>query len=179
MSDLNDAFTRFGGYTIQDGQLVSDRVQRIIEAIRDYDPSLDVVWIPDRQARAEGIPQFKVIHHQDDGFDFILFHVKDEEEFDERVLLRIIQNDQRKNPVTLSEFEAWEQTKKLMERQLYLDALEEVTDIAAKVFASHKNTYKVNDEVTVKDGIPFNANRLRDPKFISHQRAVDLGKKEK
>lgn len=163
-----DYTTRFNGYTITGGQLVSERVQRIVMAIQEYEPEIEVQWIPDRQADAEGTPQFKIVHHQPDGHDFILFHVKNEEEFDERVLLRIIQNDQRNTQVTLSEFEAWEQAQKLIEKQVYLDMMEEAADITAHALATHKNTYKVNNDLTIKEGIPFNANRLADPKFISH-----------
>jgi hypothetical protein len=163
-----DNITRFNGYTIAEGQLISDRVQRIVMAIKEYEPEIEVQWIPDRQAKEEGTPQFKVVHHQADGFDFTLFHVKSEEEFDETVLLRIIENDQRNGQVSLSAYEAWEQTKKLMERQIYLDHMEQAQDMAAHILATHKNTYKVNNDLTIKEGIPFNANKLNDPKFFSH-----------
>src|SRR6478609_3906777 len=168
MTEKLDPMTKFGGYSIQGGQLISDRVQRIVQAINDYEPELEVQWIPDRQATEQNVAQFKIVHHQPDGHTFTLFHVKNEEEFDERILLRIIQNDQRRGKQNLSEYEAWEQTQKLVNKQLYLDQMEEATDIAAKIFASHKNTYKVNENLTVKEGIPFNANRLEGPKFYNH-----------
>ena len=163
------AHTRFDGYTISGGQLISDRVQRIVMAIQEYEPEIEVQWIPDRQAIAEGVPQFKIVHHQPDGHDFILFHVKNEDEFDERVLLRIIENDQRNGKVTYDEYSAWEKTKQLIEKQVYLDALEEAEDIAAHILATHKNTYKVNDNLIIKEGIPFNAAKfgVRDAKFLS------------
>lgn len=155
--------THFDGYTITEGQLVSDRVQRIVMAIMDYSPELRVDWIPDRQAQAENRPQFKIVHAPPSGEEFILFFVKNEEEFDERVLLRIIQNDQgATGQQTLSEFEAAEATKKLIEKQVYLDAMEEAEDIAAHILKTHKNTYVVNKDLVIKDGIPFNAAKLKD-----------------
>lgn len=166
----NDLVTRFNGYTISEGQLVSDRVQRIVMAIRDYSDELEVRWIPDRQADAEGIPKFKIVHCPPGQPEFVLFHVKSEDEFDETVLLRIIQNDQRYSKVTLSEYEAWEKAKKLVEKQVYLDQMEQAQDIAAHILSSPQNTYKVNNELTIKDGIPFNANKLNDPKFFSHSK---------
>ncbi len=168
-----DYTTRFNGYTIEGGQLISDRVQRIVTAIHEYgEGEIEVQWIPDRQSAAEGLPQFKIVHHQPDGFDFTLMHVKNEEEFDERVLMRIIQNDQRNGQVSMDEYEAWEKTQKLIERQVYLDMMEEARDVAAHVFESPLNTYKVNKDMTIKEGVPFNANKLNDPKFFSHSKIV-------
>ncbi len=163
-----DITTRINGYSITEGQLVSDRVQRIVAAIQEYEPEIEVQWIPDRQAASEGKPQFKIVHHQPDGFDFTLFHVKNEEDFDETVLLRIVENDQRRGEVSLDKYEAWEKTKKLIERQVYYDQMEQAQDIAAHVLATNKNTYTVSKDLTIKEGIPFNANKLNGPKFISH-----------
>jgi hypothetical protein len=169
MEENKDYTTRFNGYSIAQGQLVSDRVQRIVMAIHEYfDGEVQVRWIPDRQARDTNTPQFKIVHVQPGKPEFILFHVVNEEEFDERVLLKLIQNDQRNGQVTLSEYEAWEKTQKAIEQQVYLDMMEEAEDMAAHILATHKNTYKVNDDLTIKEGIPFNASRLKDPKFISH-----------
>lgn len=154
--------THFDGFTITEGQLISDRVQRIVMAIKDYEPEIDVEWIPDRQAADENRPQFKIVHRPPDGQEFTLFYVKNEEEFDERVLLRIIQNDQRHSQVTLTEYEAWEQTQKLVEKQVFLDAMDEANDIAKHILQSPLNTYRVNKDFVIKDGIPFNAARLKD-----------------
>lgn len=166
--DKKDYTTRFNGYTITEGQLISDRVQRIVMAIAEYEPEIEVQWIPDRQSKEEKVPQFKIVHHQADGHDFTLFHVQDEESFDETVLHRIIVNDQRNGQVTLTEYEAWEKTQKYIEQQVYRDMMEEAQDIAAHVFATHLNDYKVSDDLSIKDGVPFNANKLKDPKFINH-----------
>ncbi len=155
--------THFDGYTITEGQLISDRVQRIVMAITDYSPELRVDWIPDRQAKAENLPQFKIVHAPPDGQEFILFFVKSEEEFDERVLLRIIENDQgATGQQTWTEFEAAEKAKQLIEKQVYLDAMEEAEDIAKHILKTPLNTYKVNDDLIIKDGIPFNVAHRKD-----------------
>src|SRR6478735_7051539 len=160
--------TSFDGYTIQDGQLVSERVQRIIMAIYDYSPELEVIWIPDRQAKEQNVPQFKIVHRQPDGHDFVLFHVEDEEKFDETILQRIIVNDQRNGTTDINEYEAWERTQKLVGKQVWLDKLEEAADISKHIINSPLHDYKVDKDLRIVEGIPFNANKIRDPKFFSH-----------
>lgn len=161
MSD-DSAETHFDGYTIMDGQLISDRVQRIVMAIHDYEPNIRVDWIPDRQAKAQNVNQFQIVYAPVGEPEFILFFVKDENEFDERVLQRIIVNDQRNGEVTWDEYSAAEATKKLIEKQVYLDMLEEAHEMAAAVLRSSKDTYKINDQLIFKQGLPFSAHRIKN-----------------
>lgn len=143
-------------YSIIDGQLVSDKIERVVLAIKEYEPRIEVRWLPDR-GRHPNQPAFKIIYHDDDGDEFILFHVMTEEEFDARVLQRIMANDQRNGQHTLNEFEAWEQAQQAVARQQQLDEFEATADIVAHVLKSSKNTYKINDNLIIKEGIPFNA----------------------
>ena len=92
----------------------------------------------------------------------MLFHVPTEEDFDERVLKRIIMNDNRLGIAKLSDYEAWEETNRLIEKQKYLDELEAAADMVAHIIKSPLNKYVVDKHLTIKDGIPFNANNLRD-----------------
>ena len=147
-------------HVVIDGQFVSQRVSRIVEAIKDYEPNIDVQWVPPT-ARAEGQPAFKIVYTSPLAIE-TLFHVQTEDEFDERVLLRIIANDQRRGPVKLTELELFDQAQRLLAQQDWLDKMEEANDVAYHVLKTHLNTYKVSDELTIKDGIPFNANLLKD-----------------
>lgn len=147
------------GHVVIDGQFVSQKVSRIVEAIHDYEPTLEVKWVPPLE-RSPGQAAFAIMHNPPDREPYVVFHVQTEDEFDERVLQRIIHNDGRNGHVTVSAYEAWEQTKRLLAKQEYLDRMEEAQDIAKHVFQSHKNTYVVNKDLTIKDGIPFNAKRL-------------------
>lgn len=143
-------------HVVIDGQFVNADVERVVLAIKDYEPEIEVQWLP-VGARDENQPAFKIVHNDPRNGPFTLMYVKDESEFDMRVLKRIIANDQRNGKVTLSEFEAWEEANKLIEKQKYLDQLEEANDIAAHVLRSPLNNYKVNEDLVIKDGIPFNA----------------------
>src|SRR5690349_11077360 len=144
------------GHLMIDGRLVSARIERIVLAIKDYEPELEVTWIPP-QKRSEGEAAFAIIHNAPGNAPYILFYIQTEEEFDERVLYRIIANDQRNGEHTYSELEAAEMTQKLVQEQEWLDRMEEANDIAAHILRTPLNTYKVNDNFIVKDGIPFNA----------------------
>ena len=137
-----------------DGQFVSAKVERIVLAIKEYEPTLDVKWIPPGQ-RSEGESAFAIIHDAPGNKPYVMFYVKDEEDFDERVLMKIIANDQRNGTQKYTDLEAFEETQKRMQHQEYLDRMEEANDIAAHVFRSPLNKYKVNDKLTIKDGIPL------------------------
>lgn len=127
-----------------DGKLVSAKVSRIVEAITDYDPEFEVQYVP-QEAREPGQAAFAVIHRPPGLPDYVCFYVMTEEEFDERVLMKLIMNDQRKNPLKLSELEAWEKTQQLLQHQKFLDEIEEANDIAKHVFRTHLNKYTFID----------------------------------
>ena len=147
-------------HVIQDGVFVNADVQKVVMAIKDYEPLIDVEWLPvgaRTNENGDSLPAFKVIYRDPNGPDFTLFHVKDESEFDIRVLHRIIVNDQRHGSVTLTEYEAFEEAQKLIKEQEFRDWLEEQQDKVEHILKSHLNTYVVDKNLTIKDGIPFNA----------------------
>jgi len=133
-----------------DGQFVSERVHRIVAAIQEYSPELMVQWIPPG-ARNDEQAAFKIVHYPLGEKPYVVFHVKNEDEFDERILARIIAGDQRNGRVTYSDIEASEKARQLLDKQKFLDAIEEANDIAHHVFRSHKTTYKVSKDLTIKD----------------------------
>lgn len=143
-------------HIVVDGQFVSQRISQIVQAIQEYSPELSVEWIPPG-ARTTDQPAFRIIHTPPGGQPYPIFHVKTEEEFNESILKRIIAGDSRNGTPQYSELEAWETAQNLLKRQKFLDAMEEANDVAHHILKSPKNTYKVSDDLVVKDGIPFNA----------------------
>lgn len=140
-----------------DGQFVSARIERLVLAIKDYEPDIDVKWTPPG-AREQGMAAYKIIYAPVGQSPFTLFHVASDEDFDERILMKIIANDQRNGQkATMSDLEAWEATQKLMAKQDYLDRMEEAQDIAKHVVGSPLNTYRVNNNLVIKGNMPFNA----------------------
>jgi hypothetical protein len=134
-----------------DGSLVSAKISRVVEAIRDYDPSIDVEWVP-HGARGPRDAAFRLVHRPMGGKPYIMFYVQTEEEFDERVLKRIYANDQAKGGgTTLSEFEAHSKAQRELERRKNEDSVAEANDIAWHVFKSKLNTYRVSKGHVVKE----------------------------
>ncbi len=142
-------------HVIAGDTFVSQRIVHLVEAIREYSSELEVQWVPPR-ARRKGQAAFQVWHNPPGQPPYIIRHIKTEEDFDERILMGIIQGDQRVNGASLSDWEAWEQSQRLLEHQKFLDAQEEAADVASHVFKSPLNTYKVNKDLVIKEGIPFN-----------------------
>ena len=138
------------GHIVVDGQFVSAKIEQLVRAIKDYDEDLQVKWIP-VMSRKEGDPAFCVTYEPEGKSPFILFYVNTEEEFDERVLARIIQNDQRHRPTNLTDYEAWEETQKVLQNREWLDTMAEAADLAWHVFKSPLHTYKVNNDLIIKE----------------------------
>lgn len=143
-------------HVVIDGQFVSSRVSQVVEAINEYyGGEVQVKWVPPG-ARSEGQAAFAIEHHAPGQHPYVIFYVKTEEEFDIRVLHKLIFNDQRNGKTTLSELEAYDRAQAALRRQEFLDAMEEAGDIAYHILKSPKNTYKVNDDLVIREGIPFN-----------------------
>jgi hypothetical protein len=139
-----------------DGQLVSEKISRVVQSIKEYEPELDVQWIPPGD-RSEGEAAFAIIHRPVGNAEYVMFYVQDEKDFDERVLYRIIVNDQRNGKKSLSELEAWEASQKLIAEQEYRDKLEEAHDMARFVLRSPKHKIKINKDLVIND---FGGGRL-------------------
>lgn len=141
---------------VVDGQFVSERVSQVIEAIREYSPEIEVQWVPPA-ARDADTAAFRIMHFPPGGDPYVIFHVKDESEFDARVLKRIIAGDQRNGAITYGEIEAAEKAAELVAKQRWMDERDETIDKMRSILRSPLNTYKLDKDITIKDGIPFNA----------------------
>lgn len=135
---------------VVDGQFVSERVSQVVQAIKDYSPDIDVEWVP-FSARRPGQAAFKIIHKPLGGIPYTIFHVKDESEFDARVLKRIIMGDQRNGEASIGEIEASEEAAKRVAHQRWLDGLEEQHEMAHAVMKSNKSTYKLRKDLIISD----------------------------
>lgn len=143
-------------HVVIDGQFVSTKVSQVVEAINDrYGSEVQVKWVPPG-ARSEGQAAFAIEHHPPGGHPYVIFYVKTEDEFDIRVLHKLIFNDQRNGRVQMSELEAFDLAQKALQRQEFLDSMEEAADIARHILKTPKNTYKVSEDLVIREGVPFN-----------------------
>lgn len=149
------------GMDIRGGHLFSQKIAQVVDAIREYSPELDVKWIPPGE-RTEGQAAFQIWHTPVGQPPYCFMHVKTEEEFDTRVLMRIIHGDQRNGEITMSEVEAAEMAAKRVAFQKWQDERDEAIDVMYHILKTPLNTYKVNDDLIIKEGIPGNAAKLKD-----------------
>lgn len=126
-----------------DGSLISGRISRVVEAIREYDSNLDVQWIKPGE-RQPGDAAFRVIHKNPDGTFYTVFLVQEESEFDERVLQRLMANDQaQRGGTTYSEVQLAEMAKADIERRRNEDAWAEAEDMAKSLIKSPFHKYQI------------------------------------
>lgn len=146
-----------------DGRMVSAATERFAMALNELSSELELQWIPPEQYAEQGEARFRIVHNPPNGLPYVIFTVKREEDLNARLLQKILMNDQaRRGQVTMSELEAWDEANARLQREAYLDRMEELHDIAFHILRTRKNTYKVNDDLVIKSGIPFNAARLKD-----------------
>lgn len=146
---------------------VNARVERIVQAIKDYDPDICVDYLPvgarevaEKGGKVVTLPAFKIVYRPIGQEEFTLFHVKDEDSFDERVLMRIIHNDNRNGKQTWNEFQALEKAQEMVQKVKQQDEMEELHEMARAIIRTPLNKYVVNKNLIIKDGIPFNAKGL-------------------
>lgn len=125
----------------QDGSLVSAKVSRIIELIRDYDSNLDVRWVPPG-ARSSGDAAFAIIEKTPDGYR-TAFLVQTEEEFDERILARIYQGDSRVQGDVKICIENMQKALDAEKARKQQDMMDEAEDIARHFIRNPKHRVQI------------------------------------
>jgi len=143
------------GVVAVDGRMVSAASQRFYLALKEYDKDLEIMYIPPESHTRHGQPKYKVVYNSETG-PYTLFFLRHEDDLNAQALQRIIANDNRNGVSTITEYEAWEAANARIAHQAYLDKLEEAHDVAKHVLQSRKHTYKVNDDMVFKAGVPFN-----------------------
>lgn len=125
------------------GRVLSAKHQRIAEIIHDYNPELELAWIPPENRSASDTKPFAVIHNQSDGQRYLVMTLR-EDEVDHRLLARIFSADMRRhNPKNvISEIEFNERAKRLYEAKKIEDEKQEKLDLAFHILKSKKHSYK-------------------------------------
>jgi hypothetical protein len=126
-----------------DGQWVSQSHMRIAEIIRDYEPTLSLVWIPiDQRSEADRGREFAVIHSPIGGPVYTVLHCS-ADEVDHRLLARLFNGDLAKNNV-LNWLDSIEEAKAIIKAKQDAELAEERQEIVRSIIKSPKSVYKHN-----------------------------------
>lgn len=119
------------------GVLVSERHARIAEIIKDYDPELELAYIPPSK-REPGDRAFAVVHRPFGRPEYVAFYA---DECDENLLARVFAGDNAKNNV-MSDMQAKNAATEALKLKKQAEEMEEAHEIAQTIIKSPLNRYK-------------------------------------
>lgn len=137
------------GFTVVDGQWVSEKFERLASLLQDYDPNLELRWIP------------PAVRTREDKEPFVIFDLRSntpvlfakEQDEPHQILARLWGIDNKHTNV-LDKIEIEERAKKALEMKAWMDAKEEAAELAYFFKQSPLHTIKHN-------GKKFDHNRRR------------------
>ena len=132
----------------EEGYWVNEKYLRISEIIKDYDPTLELAWIPPERQAFDGSDPYAVVHRPEGLAPYIVFTIK-EEELDERVLARVFRGDLTKQ-TPLTRIESLEAAKEAMRLKEKMELAEERQDLVTSIVKSPLHSYKHNGKVFPK-----------------------------
>lgn len=134
------------GVPTEDGQWVSSAHMRIAEIIKDYDPSLSLVWIPvDQRSVEDRGREFAIVCDPPGQQRYTVLHCS-AEEVDHRLLARLFRGDLAKNNV-LGWLDAIDEAKQIIKAKQDLEMAEERQELVRSIIRSPKSVYKHNGVV--------------------------------
>lgn len=123
----------------EDGTWVSEKTARIAEILKDYDPGLELRWIPPGRREAGDKP-FCVIHHAPNGAHYVVGYFDD---CDEHLLASVFVSDTAKNdPVAYAD--ARNTANRAVQLKEQLEKAEARQDFIVTLVKSNKHSFKHN-----------------------------------
>lgn len=127
------------------GYFISEAHQRIAEIIKDYEPTLELVWIPPSKRNFNDTYPFAVVHRPVGKPEYVVRKLK-ENEVDNRLLAWIFANDQeRSNPIVM--MDKLDQANEIIKAKRHEEELAEQRDVALSILKSPLSVYKHNGVV--------------------------------
>jgi hypothetical protein len=133
-----------------DGAFVSETQRRVAEIIKDYDPYLELAYIPPESRGLDDYGKEFAVIHRPPGREpyYVFFAGKDE--IDERLIARLFMNDQTRGNV-MNMLEAHENARQVLDMKRKMEEAEERKEFIIDVLKSPKDTYMHNG-VNMKNG---------------------------
>jgi hypothetical protein len=132
----------------EDGHWVNEKFARISEIINDFDPRLQLVWIPPENRNPTDVKPYGILHTADDGLQKMVMLIK-EEELDERVLQQLFLNDTSRHDV-LATMEAREIAEALVRNKEKMEKAAERQEFISSVVKSPMHSFKHKGRIIPK-----------------------------
>ena len=117
-------------FVVHEGQMLSAEALRIAEIINDYDPRLELAWVPPNVRTLNEEHPYAVIYNDPSGRRDVVMRLR-ETELDHRVLARLWETDTASGNNILSTIEAEEAARQAIELKKQQEDLEEKRELAA------------------------------------------------
>lgn len=127
-------------YLATEQGFISAKHQRVAEIINEYDPDLELAWIPPNQRDPLDAGKEFAVMHTKNGNRYVAMFVK-EEEVDERLLARLWSADERNGNV-LNKLDAMNAAVEAMRLKEQMEQEEARADLARHILNSPKARYK-------------------------------------
>ena len=125
-----------------DGRFRSSKMERLAEIFEDYDPELEVQWIPPEYRTSERSPHYQLVHHSSKSGSYVIGTWWDTDD-PEQVYARFILGDTRKHNV-LNMIEAQEEAELTFRMKEWDEDMEERKD-KVRMFFSDRNYFTMRD----------------------------------
>lgn len=127
----------------EDGHFVSVKQQRIAEILKDYDPKLQLQWIPPGSRNEKDEP-FRVVCFPENGHPYLVCTAK---EADERLLANVFAADQTKNgQLSLSWLDNYNSAVEIYNAKINHERRQEMHEMAQAVIRNTKSSYKIRND---------------------------------
>lgn len=122
-----------------DGRFRSSKMERLAEIVEDYDPNLELQWIPPEYRTKEDGPSYRIYDYSKNYTVFYFYESDDPAE----ILARIRFGDIRRHDV-LKQLEEMEWAQKVMQYKEWMDEQDERVELT-KMFMSNRNYFTMRD----------------------------------
>lgn len=136
--------TTQGAYILDNasGYALSAQHTRIAEIIRDFNPELELAWIPPDKRNAFEAHPFAIIHNQPNGQRYVVGTFS-EAEMDHRIIAHLFNHDAKRTDVN-ARIEAENAAKELLRLKEIQDEAEERHAMGRAMIKTRKSTWKHN-----------------------------------
>ncbi|MFG2268108.1 hypothetical protein [Streptomyces sp. NPDC048720] len=127
-------------FPANNGQWISQKQARVQEILNDYDPKLQLQWIPPGQRNDKDEP-FRVVCFPENGHPYLICTAM---EADERLLASVFSADQsKKSGSLLTWLDNYNRAKEIYNAKVNHEARQEMHEMALSVLKSDKSSYKI------------------------------------